>query len=434
VDVDTLLTATPYLTPVADAVRVYALLTQGDGVGTPPYSLAGAALGLGAIDNGDDTFSLLVSHDIAAGENATRAHGGSGAFVSRWDLRNKHLFIDQGADLATSVSLWEPMSATYVAASSAKSQSLSRLGLAALLSEPPLLLAGEMSGQEGRAFAFDLQREVWELPRLGKATWGSLVANPTGSHTVIAATDDSPIGQIYFYVGDKLAAGTSLEKAGLSNGLLYGLGGPADESESGSASANFYLTKLGDLSKNTGAQLESISETHFLTQFVHPAGGAWDPTHPSDFYFVTSNVRGEPSRLWRLRFKNAADVTLGGSFEMLLDGSEGQVALRGMTIDGRGHVYLLESPGADDHLSRVLRLDAGPVLTPVLEADATRFRGSGANFISNAEDVSGIVDASKVLEPGWFFLTVQVNAGNSGSDVTRGQLLAFYDPRSANTP
>jgi len=309
------------------------------------------------------------------------------------------------------------------------------LGLVGLSSAPPLLISGEMSGQEGRAFAFDLEGTVWELPRLGKATWGSFALNPAaGTRTVIAATDAVKNGQIYFYVGDKLASGTSVEMGGLSNGVLYGLAGAPDEGEIGSGQNTFYLENLGDVSKYTGAQLESVSETDFLTQYIYPVGGAWDPTHPSDYYFVTSNEPGGPSRLWRLHFKNATDITLGGTFEQVLDGTEGQVALRAITIDGRGHIYLLESPGANEHLSRVLRLDSGSVLTPVLQADAARFVEGGAHFISNAEDLSAIIDASSVLGVGWFLLTVQVNAGNSGSDITRGQLLAFYDPRSALAP
>jgi hypothetical protein len=62
-----------------------AILTMGDAVGG--YRLVGVPDGLGAFDNGDGTFTLLVNHEIAASRVALgipRAHGAKGAFVSRW--------------------------------------------------------------------------------------------------------------------------------------------------------------------------------------------------------------------------------------------------------------------------------------------------------------------------------------------------------------
>jgi hypothetical protein len=45
---------------------------------------------------------------------------------------------------------------------------------------------------------------------------------PPGDKTVVAGLDDATPGQVYFYIGTKTTTGTEIEKAGLSNGNLYG--------------------------------------------------------------------------------------------------------------------------------------------------------------------------------------------------------------------
>jgi hypothetical protein len=50
------------------------------------------------------------------------------------------------------------------------------------------------------------------------------VASPFAQdQTVVMGIDDSTPGQVYVYVGQKQAAGTAVEKAGLTNGNLYGI-------------------------------------------------------------------------------------------------------------------------------------------------------------------------------------------------------------------
>src|SRR5262245_58030963 len=75
-------TATPYVVPANPAVDVRSILTTGDSVGT--YRMAGIPDGLGAFDNGNGTFTVLMNHELPATAGVTRAHGGTGAFVSKW--------------------------------------------------------------------------------------------------------------------------------------------------------------------------------------------------------------------------------------------------------------------------------------------------------------------------------------------------------------
>jgi hypothetical protein len=53
---------TPYILPVGSGVQTTALLTTQDVVAG--YKMCGLADGLGAFDNGDGTFTLLMNHEI----------------------------------------------------------------------------------------------------------------------------------------------------------------------------------------------------------------------------------------------------------------------------------------------------------------------------------------------------------------------------------
>jgi hypothetical protein len=413
--------AKPYLLPAAASVKVKAILTAGDAVGTKPdgtpYRMVGIPDGTGAFDNGDGTFTYLVNHEIP-GSGIARAHGGKGAFVSKWTIRKADLAVLKGEDLGKQVVLWNASTSSYdppstgtvfsrfcsadLAAPSAYFDAASGLGY-----DAPLFLNGEESGVEGRAVGHDLTGNMWELPRLGKMSFENNVANPgTGVTTVVAGTDDGTGGQVYFYVGTKTNAGSAIDKAGLTNGKLYGLkvvGAPVESSAAGIAAGPVELVDLGNVQNTTGAA-----------------------------YFVTTNSFTAPSRLWRVRFVNAANPALGASIEMLLDGTEGQKMFDNMTIDHFGHVYLQEDVGGNVHLGRVLRYDiASDTLTPVLQADPALFDNTIASptFLTIDEEASGIIDASDLLGPGWFLTAFQAHKSSADPELFEGgQLLAFYDP------
>src|SRR5262245_59902931 len=61
--------AAPYLVAVAPSVEITPLITVGDSVnnkpdGFTPYRAVGIMDGLGAFDNGDGTFTVLMNHEI----------------------------------------------------------------------------------------------------------------------------------------------------------------------------------------------------------------------------------------------------------------------------------------------------------------------------------------------------------------------------------
>jgi hypothetical protein len=73
--------------------------------------------GLGAYDNGDATFTVLMNHELGATSGIARAHGSKGAFVSEWTIRKDDLSVVSGQDLISEVYLWQD--GRYVAGTTA---------------------------------------------------------------------------------------------------------------------------------------------------------------------------------------------------------------------------------------------------------------------------------------------------------------------------
>jgi hypothetical protein len=97
-----------YLTPVAPGWRTRALITVGESVNDKPdgspYRMVGIPDGLGAYDNHDGTFTVLMNHELREVAGVRRAHGGIGAFVSQWTIRKHDLKVLHACMGATSSS------------------------------------------------------------------------------------------------------------------------------------------------------------------------------------------------------------------------------------------------------------------------------------------------------------------------------------------
>jgi hypothetical protein len=443
-------TNAPYLVPVVSGVITKTIMTVGDSFNNKPdntpYRMVGIPDGLGAFDNNDGTFTVLMNHELSSG-GAIRAHGANGAFVSKWQIRKADLRVLNGQDLTQSVAKWSTATSAYLApaagnafsrfcsadlpAPSAFFDAVSGLGYSGRL-----FLNGEESGNEGKAWAHDVNGVSWELPRLGKASWENQLANPgTGTKTVVAGTDDSTPGQVYVYVGTKTSSGNPVEMAGLTNGSLYGVavnGVALESSAAGIPSGTaFTLANLGNVENKTGGTLETESTAAGVTRFNRPEDGAWDPSNPSDFYFVTTNSFTAPSRLWRLHFTDINNPAAGGTIDMLLDGTEGHKMFDNLGIDKKGHVLLVEDVGSNAHIGKVWRYDiATDALTLVAHANLDLFTQGAPAFLTIDEEASGIIDAADLLGQGWFLVDVQAHYAQDSELQEGGQLLAIYDPGS----
>jgi hypothetical protein len=87
----------PYLVSTNSHVTIESILTVGDSIGG--YKMAGIPDGLGAYDNGDGTFTVLMNHEIPGNLGVERAHGAVGAFVSQWVIDKETLQVQSGHDL-----------------------------------------------------------------------------------------------------------------------------------------------------------------------------------------------------------------------------------------------------------------------------------------------------------------------------------------------
>jgi hypothetical protein len=103
--------ASPFVLPAEPGVVTKSILTVGDSIGG--YRLVGIPDGLGAFDNEDGTFTLLMNHEIASNLGVPRAHGAKGAFVSKWIIRKDDLAVIHGSDLIQNVATWNTAAVTW---------------------------------------------------------------------------------------------------------------------------------------------------------------------------------------------------------------------------------------------------------------------------------------------------------------------------------
>ena len=459
--------ASPYVLAVDPSVSTRSLLTVGDetsdGTG---WQMVGIPDGLGAFDNGDGTFTVLMNHELTPTDGVVRDHGSKGAFISTLTIDKTTLEVTAGHDLIQTVHQYNAVTDTFFTATTAFNRFCS-----ADLAQPSafynvqtglgynggeLFLNGEESGTEGRAFAHIASGaeagNSYELAFLGNMAFENVVANPgTGNTTVVAVTDDGTNGQVYFYFGQKQATGSAVEKAGLMGGSLYGihvndLDDPAnanvltDNNESnatnlgGDHQSAFSLVNLGNVSDLTGAALDAASEAAGVSSFLRPEDGAWSTLDPDIFYFVTTNAFGSPSRLWAAEFNDASNPAAGGTIKMLLDGTEGQQMLDNITVSNDGKIIMQEDVGGNAHIGKIWQYDpANDVLTLLAQHDPDRFDPAapvgGEPFLTIDEESSGIIDVTDFLGSAGqnvFVWDVQAHYAIPGELVQGGQLGLLY--------
>jgi hypothetical protein len=431
--------ASPYVVNVPPSVNIVSIFTVGDSVNTKPgtaspYRMVGIPDGMGAYDNHDGTFTLLMNHELGNTAGVVREHGFAGAFVSQWIIRKSDLTVLHGGDLAKKTFEWNSASSVHQLATRA----MGRLCSADL---PPrsafynsntgkgysgrIFMNGEEVGNEGRAFAHIATGPgagiSYELPSLGKLSWENSVASPyEQDRTVVIGLDDSTPGQLYVYIGEKSEQGSEIQKAGLHGGALYGirLDGIALEDRANSIpdGTRFTLYAFGDVRLSTGAQLQADSAAAGVTEFLRPEDGAWDTQDPRVFYFVTTDrydtgkdgsggATVGRSRIFRLTFDDIRHPEFGGRIDTLQDGTGPQQMLDNITVDADGNLLLQEDPGGQAYLARIWKFyPRTRALVEVAKHDPARFGDrSGTTTtpatppFSSDEESSGIIEITQLL-------------------------------------
>ena len=445
----------PYFTATQAGASVTSIMTAGDKVNG--YQLNGIPDGMGAIDLGNGTFNLYVAHEFTPTSGVVRAHGTKGAYISQLNIDKNTLAVRSGADLIQNVKLWK--NGQYVTSNVANLDSINGAFSRFCSGEIPVASAfynaatgkgslarmfmnGEETGAEGRAFAHILTGTEtgtsYQLPYLGRFSWENAVASPNPSDlTVVAGMDDATPGQVYFYVGAKSDSGNEIEKAGLAHGKLYGVAvnGLATETSSLiAANTTFSMVDLGYVRDSSGAALETKSTALGVTRFLRPEDGLFDPANPNDFYFVTTNSMSGPSRMYRLRFTNINDVTLGGTVTAVIDGTEGPKMMDNIGSDRAGHIYIQEDPGNNVHIAKVWQYNvATDSLFEIARFDSTYFLTGKPDFLTQDEESSGLFDAQDILGPGKFIMNAQIHKFVGGEMVELGQLVVLNSPDAAKS-
>ncbi len=250
-----------------------------------------------------------------------------------------------------------------------------------------------MNGEEGclgRAYGHVVtggdRGTSYELAYMGKFAWENSVASPTmQDKAIVMGMDDSGAAdsQVYMYVGQKLLGGNAVQQAGLAGGNLYGVRvASANQTEDTltefglgkNGSAGFSMTLLGDVSAKDAPTLDADSQAAGISNFNRIEDGAWDPTKPNRYYFVTTASSTTRSRLWSLTFTDIANPEVGGAIRLEQDGTEGQIMMDNLTVDSDGTLVIQEDPGNYAGLARVWHFDpASEKLTQVAEFDPALF-------------------------------------------------------------
>ena len=474
-------TTDPYLLPVAPGVRIDSVFTVGDGAADNGYPMVGIPDGLGIVDKpgADGDFQLLMNQELRGNQGVTRRHGKAGAFVAKLRLDSDTLAVENGSDLIDpGVRYWNYLTQSYGSTPSpggvnprdpsdtfaAQSAEFWRFCSASVtewkqLWDPTsgsgyqgqIYFANEENGDEGRLFGVTTDGQAQQLPRLGLASWeNTLAADNHGPTTTVIGDEDAGAGQIWIYAGTKQDSGDPFDRAGLTNGVSHVLD-LADEAVGTDAQFRTTYGKGVPVPFTLGEEEQVDWDSSGARQNAEAAAkglslnriedGAFDPKRPNDFYFVTTEgspgvVPSEPSvtrdggGLWRIRFVDVDRPQLGGTIELLLDGTEAPYLNKpdNLGIDKYGNLLIQEDPGNNAQLSRIVAYDTDTGARGVLaEFDPSLFRSGGSGFLTQDEESSGIVDAGKVLGKGWFLFGAQVHkAFPDPAKVEYGQLLAMH--------
>jgi len=464
-----------YMISTNSAVSLTPIATTGDDLnGT---IIRGIPDGMGAFDNGHGGITLLANHEVSTTDKVALR---SKSDTSQWGVSITSLNYSPGAGKITSavplikdIKYWNYKTGQYQetplggeptgAAAGTFGWGISRFCSATFSPAGTFMYngvgyagsmftTGEEIGDSSRGFAFDAEGHGYQLPRTGMLSMENII--PTlkpGINTVAMINEDGSAtdSQLHMYLGKKQSTGTSVDKAGFTNGDLYVLNVPTVTDD------NVFRTTIAK-STPVDATFKKIEWNTDVPGFAKGArengfrfsrieDGQWDPKNPDVFYFITTESNKDPvatkenpsepgiardgGGLWRLTFKDAQNPLLGAKLELLLNGGEAPFLSKpdNMTITDNGIIMIQEDPGNNAHVARLLayRLQDGKIAT-VAKFDPQYFTAAGSNFMTIDEESSGIIDATALLRKGsndkntYFFFNAQIHTYSGVTVVDSG--------------
>lgn len=449
---------TPYQVPYSSTSgvvrQITSIVTATDLVPTTgqpamAYEVAGLLDGLGCYDNGDGTLTVIACHELGQNSGVIRRHGAVGTFLSELLLDKNTLQVISASDLIhtfvdvngvdRNVANSNPIALGRFCSADLAGPGAFFHPATGLGTTERIFLCGE-EGNTGFAVATVAtgasKGRAYILPKFNLATngsginaiggWENLLANPFAQDlTIVAGTNDGGTGimnnTVNIYIGAKQATGNVVERAGLMNGQNYIVSianNPVEIVNTTTRTTNITSGTRFSLNLNAAG-----------TTFSRPEDGAWDPSNPNDFYFVTTdrldtntstgfnqtigasgtaNQSGR-SRLWRLRFDDITRPLVGGQIDLLIDGSKnGQKVnmMDNMCVGGDGMIYLTEDPGNSTYLAKLWAYDTHTdTLVGLTRFDSARWgelavNGGTPGAISpwtNDKEISGVIDVTDLF-------------------------------------
>jgi hypothetical protein len=461
-------TVTPYVLPAARGVRVTSLFTVDDQPAGNGVGMVGNPDGLGLRVKGARRVVALMNHEWAFELGEEHAHGERGAFVSRHVINPNTGRVRKTTDLIRTVRYWDYAGGTWASAPTDGSTAEFNRFCSGYLTTPGqlfhrasrtgyrgrLYFGNEENGDTGRDFAVTMRGLARQVPRMGLYSYeNTLIASGTGRTTVAIGTEDGVAGdngQLRIYVGRKQAHGNAVERAGLANGTLHVLDAADQSISTDTAWRAAYSTRgahpaiAQEVDWNRSGPDQNAEAAQRGLSLNRIEDGAFDPSHPNDFYFLTTEGGAktpdpaEPTNtrdgggLWRLRFNDVRDPSKGMMLTLLLDGSEAPYLNKpdNMGIDEHGHLMIQEDPGVNSHLARIVayRIKDG-ARGVVAQFDPERFLAAAGSpeFLTEDEESSGIIAVEEGFGRRTFLFDAQAHTADRLSDPVRqvqhGQLL-----------
>jgi len=447
---------TPYVQGVT-GFDITSILTTGDsvqktgaasGIG---YLMGGIPDGLGAYDNGNGTFTLLMNHELGNTVGVTRANGAIGAYVSEWIIDKSNLQVISGSDLIQNVYGWNTATQTSALTPTLNGVAFNRFCSADLApvsafqyvdtatgttygTSERIYMHGEEGGATGYQFAtvatgadkgksyqlggFNLTTNGSGVTGVG--AWENALANPIASkQTIVMGNNDGGTGimnnSVMMYVGTKTTSGSEVDKAGLTNGSIGFVNVTGVTAE-----INNTTTRATSITSGMSFTIGATSST----TFSRPEDGTWS-ADGTKYYFVTTdqidlasegqgNLQKGSTRLWRLNFSkdsNGQLITSGGTIDLLINGGTTFVdgaqpnMFDNLSLNSDGTLTLLEDAGNNNHNGKMWRYD--PVtgaLKLIARSDPARFGNiSGTTFTAGSltkdEETSGVIDVTDIMDP-----------------------------------
>ena len=464
-----------YMISTNSAVSLTPIATTGDTIGGT--IIRGIPDGMGAFDNGRGGITLLANHEVSTTDKvALRSKSDTsqwGVSITSMNYSPSTRAITSATPLIQDIQYWNYKTGKYQetplggeptgAAAGTFGWGISRFCSATFSPagtfiyngigyEGSLFTTGEEIGDNSRGFAFDSEGHGYQLPRTGMLSMENII--PTlkpGINTVAMINEDGSAtdSQLHMYLGKKQSTGTSVDKAGFTNGDLYVLNVPTITDD------NVFRTTIAK-STPVDATFKKIEWNTDVPGFAKGArengfrfsrieDGQWDPKNPDVFYFITTESNKDPvatkenpsepgiardgGGLWRLTFKDAQNPLLGAKLELLLNGGEAPFLSKpdNMTLTNDGVIMIQEDPGNNAHVARLLayRIKDGKIAT-VAKFDPQYFTAAGSNFMTIDEESSGIIDATALLRKGsndkntYFFFNAQIHTYSGVTVVDSG--------------